>query len=78
MMQRCKGATIKFIPALCMGILLFTGCDEPNLDDLKVREKILAEAMNASNLQTRQTPSSKKLRYAPNQEQPFFIPSGTE
>lgn len=78
MTQRRKGVTIKFIPALCMGILLFTGCGEPNLDDPKVREKVLAEAMDASNLQTRQTPSGEELRYAPNQEQPYtgWVKSG--
>ncbi len=78
MTQRRKGATIKFISALCMGILLFTGCGEPNLDDPKVREKVLDEAMDASYLQTRQIPSGEKLRYAPNQEQPYtgWVKSG--
>ena len=37
----------------------------------KVREKILAEAIDEDNLQARQTSSGEELHYAPNQEQPY-------
>ena len=51
---------MKFIPVLCMCLALLIGCGEPNLDDPKVREKILAKAIDDSDLQTRWTPSGAK------------------
>ena len=59
---------MKFIPGLCMCLALLIGCGEPNLDDPKVREKILAKAIDDSALQTRWTPSGAEVRYTPNQQ----------
>ena len=61
---------MKFILVLCLALTLFIGCGEPNLDDPKVREKVLAEAIDEDSLQIRHTPSGEELLYAPNQEQP--------
>ncbi len=78
---------MKLIPMLCICFALFIGCGSdsddtdsiadsiadnlPNLDDPKVREQILAEALDEDNLQTRQSPSGEELYYAPNQETPY-------
>ena len=62
---------MKFILVLCLALTLFIGCGEPNLDDPKVREKVLAEAIDEDSLQIRHTPSGEELLYAPNQEQPY-------
>ncbi len=62
---------MKFAIILCITLILFVGCGNHNLDDPKVREKILAEAINEDNLQARQTSSGEELHYAPNQEQPY-------
>ena len=43
----------------------------PNLDDPKMREQILMEAIDEDNLQTRQSSSGEELFYAPNQEEPY-------
>ena len=52
-------------------IVFAFGCGDPNLDDPKVREKFLNKAINADDLQMRQTPSGEELPYAPNQESPY-------
>ncbi len=62
---------LRGIFVLCMIIALFLGCGEQNLDDPKVREKIIAEAIDEAILQTRSTPSGEDLCYAPNQERPY-------
>ncbi len=62
---------MKFLSVLCMISALLIGCGQPNLNDPKVREKILVKAIDEDNLQTRKTPSGEELRYAPNQEQPY-------
>lgn len=54
-----------------MFAFIFIGCSDPNLDDPKVREKFLAEAVDEDDLQTRKTPSGEDLRFAPNQEMPY-------
>lgn len=59
---------VKLILVLCVCLVLFIGCGEPNLDDPKGREKILAKAINESDLQIRWTPSGEEVRYTPNQE----------
>ena len=59
---------MKFIPGLCMCLALFIGCGEPNLDDPKVREKILAKAIGDGDLRTRWTSSGEEMRYTPNQQ----------
>ena len=61
----------KVLSVFCIMFVLLIGCGEPNLDDPKVREKIIAEAINFDSLQTRRAPSGEELRYAPNQEQPY-------
>ncbi len=61
----------KVLSVFCIMFLLIIGCGEPNLDDPKIREKIIAEAIDWDNLQTRRSPSGEELRYAPNQEQPY-------
>ncbi len=61
----------KVLSVFCLVFVLFVGCGEPNLDDPKVREKIIAEAIEYDKLQTRKSPSGEELRYAPNQEQPY-------
>ena len=43
----------------------------PNLDDLTVRDQILAEAVDEANSQIRQSPSGEELRYLPNQQVPY-------
>ena len=55
----------------CLVIALLNGCSDPNLDDPKVREKVLAEAIDEDNLLSRRAPSGEELPYAPNQEQPY-------
>ena len=63
---------MKLVITFCLALTLLVGCSgEPNWDDPKVREKILAEAIDADNLQTRKSPSGEELGYAPNQEQPY-------
>ena len=57
--------------AFCFVIALLNSCGEPNLDDPKVREKVLAEAIDEDSLQIRRAPSGENLRYAPNQKQPY-------
>ena len=66
-----KWATVKIIPALFAVLLLVSGCGEPNLNDPKVRDKILAEALPENNLQTRRTPSGEEMHYAPNEQTPY-------
>ena len=61
----------KVLSVFCIMFVLLIGCGEPNLDDPKIREKIIAEAIDEDNLQTRKTPSGEELRYAPNQERPY-------
>ena len=58
--------TIISMFCLCFALLIGCGGSELDLDDLKVREQILAEAFDKDNLQTR-----GGLYYAPNQEAPF-------
>ena len=78
---------IELIPMLCICFALFIGCGSdsddtdspmdlmadnlPNLDDPKVQEQILAEALDEDHLQTRNSPSGEQLYYAPNQEAPW-------
>lgn len=62
---------IKLVSVFCLAFVLLIGCGEQNLDDPKVREKIIAEVIDIDNLQTRRAPSGEELRYAPNQEQPY-------
>ena len=64
----------------CFVITLLNGCGEPNLDDPKVREQVLAEAIDEDSLQTRRAPSGEELRYAPNQERPYagWVKDGRE
>ena len=59
---------MKFIPVLCMCLALLIGCGQPNLDDPKVREKILAKAIDNSDLQTRWTPGGEERYYTLNQQ----------
>ena len=66
-----KWTTVKFIPALFVVLLLVSGCDEPNLNNPIVRNRILAEALPAANLQTRRTPSGEEMFYAPNEQEPY-------
>lgn len=61
----------KVLSVFCIMFVLLIGCGEPNLDDPKVREKIIAEAIDEDNLQTRETPSGEELRYTLNQEKPY-------
>ena len=74
----------KFISAFYVCLVLFIGCTQsdltdpesnlenlPNLDDLTVREQILAEAVDRTNLQTRQSPAGESLHYLPNQQVPY-------
>ena len=60
-----------FAYVLIFAIGSFIGCGGPNLDDPKVREKLLTEAIDENNLQSRQSPSGEELHYAPNQEKPY-------
>ena len=63
---------MKLVASFCVVLALIIGCGgEPNLDDPKVREKVLSEAIDAGTLQTRRAPSGEELRYAPNQERPY-------
>lgn len=75
-----KGKTIGFIvryrnvrlvSVFCFAVALLIGCGEPNLDDPKVREQILAKAIDEDNLQIRRAPSGEDLYYAPNQKNPY-------
>ena len=63
---------LKCAITFCFALTLLIGCGgEPNLDNPKVREKILAEAIEIRKLQFRTTPSGEKIIYAPNQEKPY-------
>ena len=75
---------ITIISMFCMCCTLLIGCGESelddgdpiadnlsNLDDPKVREQILAEALDEDHLQIRTSPSGEELYYAPNQETPY-------
>ncbi len=68
----------KVLSVFCIMFLLIIGCGEPNLDDPKVREEVIAKAINEDSLQTRRTPSGEELHYAPNQERPYagWVKSG--
>ena len=59
---------VKLILVLCIGLVLLIGCGEPNLDDPKVREKILAEAIDENDLQIQHTPGGEERYYTPNQQ----------
>ena len=61
----------KYISVFGLIMVVCIGCGEQNLDDPKVREKVLAEAIEYDKLQTRRAPSGEELPYAPNQEQPY-------
>ena len=71
---------MKSVASCCVMLALLIGCGEPNLNDPKVREKVITEAIDADNLQTRRTPSGEELRYAPNQERPYagWVKTGRE
>ena len=56
---------------LCLVVASLIGCGEPNLDDPKVREEVIAKAIDQDSLQTRRAPSGEELYYAPNQERPY-------
>ncbi len=60
-----------FAYVLFFAISLLIGCGEPNLDDPKVREKILMDAIDENSLQSRQSAAGEELHYAPNQEKPY-------
>ena len=62
---------MRLVSVFCLTGALFIGCGEPNLNDPRARDKVLAKAIDASNLQTRRAPSGEELRYAPNQERPY-------
>ena len=71
---------ITLVSTFCLVFVLLIGCGELNLDDPKVREKILAKAINEDSLQTRRVSSGEELFYAPNQEKPYagWVKSGRE
>ena len=58
---------------LCVSVAISmsSGADNSDLDNPKVREQIVAEALDEANLQTRQSPSGEELHYAPNQQVPY-------
>ena len=58
---------------LCVSVAISmsSGADNSDLDNPKVREQIVAEALDSANLQTRQSPSGEELHYAPNQQVPY-------
>ena len=64
---------MKLVLAICLGLTLLISCGgEPNLENPKVRDKILAEAIDVINLEYRSTPEGKEnVAYAPNQKQPY-------
>ncbi len=64
---------MKLVLAICLGLTLLISCGgEPNLENPKVREKILAEAIDVINLEYRSTLEGKEnVAYAPNQKQPY-------
>lgn len=61
----------KVLSVVCLTFVLLVGCGEPNLDNPKVRERILARAVDFRALQSRYTPSGEELAYVPNQNQPY-------
>ena len=62
---------LKIASILFMCFFPLLGCGDPNLDDPKTREKFIKKAINADDLQMRQTPSGEELPYAPNEESPY-------
>ena len=74
---------MKFISLLCIGFLLFIGCNSPSsdappdvinlsdLDDPAVQNKIFNAAINETDLQFQRNPSGEKVFHAANEEQPY-------
>lgn len=62
---------MKLVSIFSLTFVMLVGCGEPNLDNPKVRERILAQAIDYHHLQIRDSPSGEELVYAPNQNQPY-------
>lgn len=72
---------MKLVSVFCLALTLLIGCGgEQNLDDPKVRAKVLSEAIDPETLQTRRAPSGEELHYAPNQDRPYagWVKNGRE
>ncbi len=68
---KCVWKVMKLVSLFSLAFVMFVGCGEPNIENPKVREKILADAMHFSNMQSRTTPSGEEVAYAPNQNHPY-------
>ncbi len=62
---------MKLVSIISLAFVMSIGCGEPNLENPKVRERILAQAIDYRNIQNRSTPSGEELAYAPNQNHPY-------
>ena len=72
-----------FLPALFITLLLLKGCadphllepsnatESPNLDEPKIRNRILDEAIDEADLQFQRNAAGEKIHHAPNREQPY-------
>ncbi len=68
---KCVCKVMKLVSFFSLAFVMFIGCGEPNIENPKVREKIFAEAMHFSRMQSRSTPSGEEVAYAPNQNHPY-------
>ena len=62
---------MKFNSILFAVLVLLGGCGEPNLDDAKTLDKILAEAIDDDKIQERGQTWSEIFLYAPNEQEPY-------
>lgn len=62
---------VKLVSIFTLTLAINTGCGEPNIENPKVRERIFADAMHFSFIQTRSSPSGEELAFAPNQNHPY-------
>lgn len=67
----CVWKVVKLVPIFALTLVITIGCGEPNIENPKVRERILSEAMHFSFIQTRSSPSGEELAFAPNQNHPY-------
>ena len=59
------------VSVFSLAFVMLFGCGEPNLNNPKARERILAQAIDVNEVQTRDSPLGEELAYAPNQNHPY-------
>ena len=59
------------VSVFSLAFVMLVGCGEPNLENPKVREQILAQAIDVNTVETDEGPSGEELTYARNQNRPY-------